>query len=331
MNKRGIVFTFIAVILLSILILMFLIQSNKKTELEITKSSVQTTTLNSFVKSLKTEYIPRAIEVSSNQAILALLDYMEKNQRFLLNSEIDIINSTLTGHDPEGNELGMMLYYEDEELIDYTIHSALDEVKDLAEQTQINFSFDPYNLNISQKDSWTLEVIIYNFEFTVASLDGKTRWEDTINISTELSITNYRDPIILLNESLNITIEKADTTTYPSMDGNIDKIVNQTENHTFNTNPDAPSFLQRLEYDLTLNPEGYGIEYIVNPIFNDNSAGYILVDHKYWNKDSNGRCSGVVPGTGLPNFYLDRSHLLNVYGFSPGDINSWCPLPPPPP
>src|SRR3989344_4740538 len=77
MNKRGFIFTFISVILVSVIMLAFLIQYSSRTRVNIERINTDVETMNSFVKNLNNDYIPRAIEVSGNQAILSLLDYMD--------------------------------------------------------------------------------------------------------------------------------------------------------------------------------------------------------------------------------------------------------------
>ncbi|MFH1209839.1 MAG: hypothetical protein V1663_03550 [archaeon] len=334
MNKRGIVFTSIAIILVSIIIIVFLIQANKKTEIEITKSTVQTDTLNSFVKSLKTEYIPSAIRISSDRALLGLIDYIDRED-YLTNVNTDFNKSLLSGKGPDNGNLQYMFEVdENNQEINYTIYAALNEIKDLSAQTQIIFSYNPVSAKIEQEDSWTLKITLENFQINVSSSDGKVKWSDKVNISGYIPITNYRDPVILVEEGLNFTIMKADMTDYVTpleglgMGGefdNLDKISNQMWNHTFNNNSDAPSFLQRMEGNFT-NPEGHGIEYIVNPAFNSNPSDLNMIDHYYHPEITQLQEDICFIEELGKEFRIDKAHLI-YYGFTQNEIINimeWC-------
>jgi len=243
---------------------------------------------------------------------------MEKEDYvYLSDSEVDIINAIMTGNDPQGNKLDLMFpIYEGEEL-NYTINSTLDEIKQLASQTNIQFSYQPFNTNIVQKDSWTLKVTIINFNFTVSDSDGKVKWIDVINISGEFPIINFRDPVILIEEENNFTIKQvADTTNYVYVEDDMGKIFAQMWNHTFNNNSDAPSFLMRMEGNFSNSPDNYGIEYIVNPLFNSNQYHYSVSDHLYYNHTTT-TCQYRT--TNIPDFYMDEKHL-NLYGIPNGAL-----------
>jgi len=68
MNKRGFIFTFISVTLVSVILLAFLIQYTSRTKVNIEKTNTEIETINSFVKSLNEDYLPRTLEISGNQA-----------------------------------------------------------------------------------------------------------------------------------------------------------------------------------------------------------------------------------------------------------------------
>ena len=87
MNKRGFIFTFISVTLVSVILLAFLIQYTSRTKAEIEKINTEVETMNSFVKSLNNDYLPRALKISGNQAILALLHHMSVKDNYMVTDD----------------------------------------------------------------------------------------------------------------------------------------------------------------------------------------------------------------------------------------------------
>src|SRR3989344_8356071 len=97
MNKKGFVFTFISVVLISVIVLAFLIQYSSRTSVNIERTNTEVETMNSFVTSLNNDYLPRAIRASGNQAILALLQKIDVDQQYLDDSENRIRHAMYTG------------------------------------------------------------------------------------------------------------------------------------------------------------------------------------------------------------------------------------------
>src|SRR3989344_2281197 len=86
LNKKSVVFTFIAVTLLFIIILIFLININNRTSTKIQTTNIKVETLNNVVKNLNSTLLPDALRSSSNQAMISLLDY-ESNTTYVIDVE----------------------------------------------------------------------------------------------------------------------------------------------------------------------------------------------------------------------------------------------------
>ena len=298
LNKRGIVFTFIAASLLSIIILIFLFNLSNRAQGNIQETNIKIETINNFVKSLSNDYLKTALRTSSNQVILSFLDREDKTDNF-----IDISNfkdSIMMGYytpDVEADKLKLMF----QEDLNFTLPSALEEIKEFGDGIGVNFSykFNSNSIVITQTETWNLDVkFIVSYE--VNDLKRNVKWKiDNKEINAKLDIQNYRDPLYIVKENVNNTINKTTITNW-----NLDNFKEFVKAEHFRENPSAPSFLDRLEGTTDANPNG--IESLLDPNYYANPSVFSNVDYQYWT-NTHGGCSV----DGMDNsFRLETSHLL---------------------
>ena len=80
MNKRGMFFTFIAILLIIVLLVAFVSKTSIQQTEESSKSNAKLIGLNSFVKSFDS-IAGRALQSSSKQAVVSSLNYMSQAPR----------------------------------------------------------------------------------------------------------------------------------------------------------------------------------------------------------------------------------------------------------
>ena len=296
LNKRGIVFTFIAASLLSIIILIFLFNMSNRTQGNIQETNIRVETINNFVKSLSNEYLITALKTSSNQVILSFLDREYRNKNFIDISKFK--DSIIKGYYTpiEADKLNLMF----QEGLNYTLPAALEEIKNFGYGSGINFTykFNPSSILIIQTEPWNVDVkFIISYE--VRDLKGNVNWKiENKEITIKLDVQNYRDPLYLVKADLNNTITRTTVTIW-----NLDNFKQFVQNAQFRENTNAPSFLDRLQGRTSSNPNG--IESLLEPFFFDNPSGFSNADYQYWSS-ANGECS--VDGMNS-DFRLDGSHL----------------------
>ncbi|AJF62234.1 MAG: hypothetical protein QT11_C0001G0076 [archaeon GW2011_AR20] len=301
-NKKGIVFTFIVVILLSIVIIIFLINVNNRFQTKIQTVNVKVETLNSFVKNLNSTYLPDALGASSNQAIISLLDY-ESNNSYAPDS-LDYLKQVISNGRYGGGIQESMF----QGSLDYTLNNTLNEIRLLAEQqgatleyTQEDVDNAINSLTISHETPWTLKVSM-NFKYRVSDIKNEVSWEiNNANIYSTLNVENYRDPFYLIEPELGKFGVRIRKTPYGDF-SDINDFNDHIKKVYFRANSNAPSFLVRLEGDFT--PSSNGIESILDPNYYSNPSGLSSLDYQYLN--------GVVGSCvfGMPsNFKLDTQHI----------------------
>jgi hypothetical protein len=302
LNKRAIVFTFIVVVLLSVILIAFLINLNTKvSQNKIQFTNVKVETINSFVKNLNSVYIPDALRISSNQVMISLLDY-ESNHTYV-NGVDDYFRQVLA----DGNYHNAKQEDMSQNNLNYILPNTLDEIKKLAIRQGIIFNYLPidYNtLTLTQKDPWRVTVTL-KLSYTLNDVNNEIYW--TINnkeFSSILKVTDYRDPLHLVEEKPGISLKIANVSHLYAIN-NFNLFI---ENSNFTVNPSAPSFLNRLEQGKKNIQSENGIESILNPVYYKNTKKASNVDYQYYN-NVNGLCVMGMP----EDFRLDQAHI-NYYG-----------------
>ena len=293
MNKRGFIFTFISVVLISVLMLAFLIQYTSRTKTDIERTNTEVETMNSFVKSLNNDYLPRALEISGSQAIHALLNYTGDREQYI--TQVDgeeewdiknvIVNAMVDGEYENGfgsGEHGDSLEIMISEGLSYKLNDTLEEIKNLGNATGITLVIDDVtdpniksHMNVFQQGPWDVSISM-EISYSILNKDGSVMWEyENKEIITNISIlNNFADPVYMIadpnaeDDGILLTINK---TTY-DLPGEVDPHV---ENTNFLACNQAPSFLDRIQGKT--DASSYGIESMVNVKSNVLSA----IDYQY--------------------------------------------------
>ena len=189
--------------------------------------------------------------------------------------------------------------------LSYTLNSTLSGLLPLSFENGIIFNYSEININslkIYQNDPWNLIVRI-NFSYEIRDLKNETSWNFNNNsVYVLINIENYNDPIYLVNFTKKVKI----TRNYYSdlSGGNLSIHVN---NSYFKSNPNAPSFLQRLKGDFRTGfiASNNGIESLLNSTLEntDNSS----VDYLSFSGNSE-YC--VV---GMPNSFRLNNNSMQYY------------------
>ena len=311
MNKKSVVFTLISTVLLSVILISFLIQTNNRANVEVQKANVEVETLNSFTKTLNEKYLPTALKLSAIQATRSINDYIEDNGIYL---DVENLNDTYDelmkmGQYVEGGAgLGLVIdsdymYYGG---VNYTIGALFEEVDNLAGLTGINFTYgdiNPIKVYHEEPFTFTASVII---DYNVSSNDQKTSFSySNKEVKGKVPLYELRDPMRIIGLSTNVSIIKAEHDVWDTEALEYDII-----NITYIDSDEAPSFLQRLTGDFSSSE--YGITSFVNTKIYSNPNLYTNVDYSYFTQDKDNNCR-ITELSDYPNFYLRTSHR-NKYG-----------------
>tara|TARA_Y100000034_G_scaffold88501_1_gene106241 strand:- start:1478 stop:2458 length:981 start_codon:yes stop_codon:yes gene_type:complete len=317
MNKKGFIFTFISVVLVSVIVLAFLIQYTSRTRVNIESVNTEVETFNSFVKALDNDYLGRALEVSANQAILSLLDcmdplkvcdediedqleqkdgYLGENQNqlgnYIINAIMDGEFELDFGQAPNGPPLDLM----EIDGVSYNLSATLNEIIRLANQTGVKFKYEDISKNdidvFQDDDPWNINFSL-TISYQVENGEGDISWDKDSVIKTSVPIKNFREPYYLVGAGINVSVNKS---VYP--------LPEAIENHVLDVNfvqcNESPNFLNRLNGGTGSN-EMSGIESIVDL----KSAVVSSIDYQYLHVP---RIDPDKAQIGASGYFIDETH-----------------------
>jgi hypothetical protein len=299
-NKRGMFFMILSVVLVTFLIFSLTFFSFTKDRDAIEE---RINTLNGFVFAAE-EDLKRRLFISGFRMI------------FLFEKRIIERGEYIDDADARFDELFFSGTLYGDSFSDVTTGATFADIKDELERKagKIGANLSLYNadLVVTQEDPWNVKFSL-NAELFVNDLSGLASWNRTITSSTFVPVQGFGDPIysISTNSLVFVNITKS-----PYVFDPLD--INNLRNHALGSfyvvSPNnAPSFLNRLEGDLSSNLNG--IESLVN-LDKLVSAGVAVdssrsdIDHEYFGVSSN-ECA--VSPSGMPSWFKLNSNRVGDY------------------
>ncbi|MBR9705376.1 hypothetical protein GOV12_08230 [Candidatus Pacearchaeota archaeon] len=300
-NKKGMIFTLVAIVILSIFLLTFVVVSFGNDRKSINK---RIETMNNYVYSLE-EDLPRQLYISGFRIIFIF-------ERSIVNTGIPINNFNDSFEELFYNGT---LYGASESLMNgVTYSSIMDNLFQKASSVNLITNLTNPRVFVTQDDPWNVKVVL-NVDIIIQDVGNLAYWNKTWEIVSYIPIENFEDPMYVLNTGGLVTNRINKTSYIPFVNGtDTTNLRLHNENFNYIASTDAPSFLNRLkgEFDANL----YGIESLV--YLTDLSAQGIpvydksCVDHVYFStNNSNSNNIQNMPGW----FKIDDGHL-NMYNVS---------------
>lgn len=309
-NKKGIFFTFIAILLITVLMITFKPETELSFNKDIPGIKTRVTKIDNFVTDFENVYLPNIMKSTTYRTLTALTYYMNVTDSFLADLQSAfkevLLNGTINNN-PIDDIIG-------EDIMDNnTLINWTNTIKASAEETlNLNLNFNITYVNIHQTTPWFIDIWLI-ISYSVSS-DIATWTRNDILIKTKLSIDNLYDPLYYVNtdgaykKRINQTDTKFDEWNTENLEG---FIRNETYFHWQDST--APNFLMRFTGDFS--PSSCcGIESAVNP--SNPSIGdqvEIYLDYLYFDPSSNPVCTELYHITGLnpafSDFKLDWSNV----------------------
>lgn len=255
MNKKGIFFTILAIALLSLFLVSYSVYSFVQNREGINK---RIKTMNSFVSSLD-EDIPRKLYIVGYRTIFVLEESVIKNGTYVdnINSTFEsaFFNGMINGKDytalDEYGNLGL--------LYDTIFPDIQEHINERARGLNINISFINPNVSITQDDPWNVKISLKS-NLIIRDIGGLALWNKTADYYVYIPIKNFEDPLYIVNTNAKV-VNKFVQTPY-SIPMPVGDLITHANNSYYINHTDAPSFLKRLQGDLT--EDENGIESLVN-------------------------------------------------------------------
>ncbi|MFW6014314.1 MAG: hypothetical protein ACOCZQ_03115 [Nanoarchaeota archaeon] len=251
-GKKGAFFTLTALVMVSILFLV------AQTNFDISKQNNsfilrdRITTIDHFVHDLERD-IERGTRIATQRGLLGIQQQVTSEGNFLENknkafSEI-IINGTYNN-----SELASME--------DSNLKSWFERINRQANKMSIHVNYTINNVSVKHINPWNIQVKL-NFSLNVSEKNGFAYWVREKTMKTNLSIIGYEDPLYNVESKGRLTYPIRQTNVTTFVDGNnTSGLLEHFDNHYYKRSDSAPSFLMRLERNLSHSPNG--IESIVD-------------------------------------------------------------------
>ena len=278
MNSKGVTFTIIATLLVSILLFSVVLHNNLKEKTSSEKNIARIETINSFAYSINNHYVSDALKISGDKALLSMLDFTKNEKQYLGDLKEDVISnfSSLVSNGSFDNSESYPLMYKqvDNQNVAYDLPSLMNELS-LIPLYELGISvypvindkksaFDSNEFKGYVKDEIIIEDVTNNDPFYITlKLPLTIVIEDTSNninftttkiFSAVLNVSDYEDPLTLHFTDSSLKMERNYDAEYTYFLSNFNPVlffkVSSTDTDF------AQTYLQRFSSDNTLGKIG---------------------------------------------------------------------------
>jgi hypothetical protein len=300
-SKKGMFFTIIAIML----ILLFMAAYGTFFVLEDRKNiNKRIESMNNFVFSME-EDLGRQLYISGSRAVFIVEKYIAENGRYASDT-----NSLFSEMFFNGTFYGLS----QDVMIGATFSDIENSISERAEKINLDVSIRPNFVSISQDNPWSIKITL-NANLSITDKTNLASWAKSENYYSYIPIDNFEDPLYTI-ESGGKIIQKINKTTFFSLvsGSDVSNLLKHLDNSYYYNSELAPSFLQRLEGNIS--QSAYGIESFVN-LPELSSQGIAVedkscVDYIYFS-DNNPQAFHIA---GMPSWFkIDYEHI-EVYNVS---------------
>lgn len=306
-GKKGVFYTMTALLLMGVFLFSFLSITNYKYSTRGMVIETRVNTINDFIKDVERD-IQRAVYITSYRSLLSMTQVITINQTYVddvdLRFEELFFNGTYDGGSPSL-------------MTDNNFDLWESRIKQRAMELDIEIQFLNKEISVGQEDPWHIRSEL-NFTLLTGDIKGTANFTRDYSVEALISIGFFEDPIyrietnglvikpVLIQDNLDF-VQGSDTT-------NLEEHNDETRYVAFG---DAPSYLKRLEGDLSADENGIESlvnvdEFIVNGVTDGKGPKKTIVDYIYFSADNPAR----YRVNGLENWFRidnetegNRTHL----------------------
>ncbi len=298
-SKRGIFFTLIAIILITIAIAAFLSSSEKSMQ-QSQAIATRVRTLDSFLEDMQRD-MERALFISSFRGILGLEQYILDKGQYVDDTETAFESAIFNG-----------TYYNTTLAIvqNATLAKWINLTKQQAQKIDVIVEIKLINSTIVHVSPWEVQSTA-TANISLTDKNNLASFNKTHTAASKFSIKGFEDPIYPVNTfGRVINIVNETNFTYFVNGTNTSNLKVHSNNSWYIAHADAPNFLMRLEGSINTSSQ-HGIESLVNTEELSSQGISIhttrtVVDYLYFGNDTvKGNCITNMPSW----FKIDDNHL----------------------
>ncbi len=310
MRRKGIFFTFIAITITAVFILVFTPQADISLQKDRESVKARISSIDNYVNDLESIYFEAILRATTFKAILSLVNYMNSTGSYISNLDSAFSEVMLTGkiNGIPIDEITGKKIMGNNTLADWSSRIAETAKDTLNVDTTIKIS----NISAFQAKPWNIESAL-SLELAVKS--NVAEWKKNITVATTIGIEGFDDPYYIINTG-GTYANKVKKSGVEFNQWNTAKVREHIRNGTYAhwENSGAPSFLMRFTNTMA-NSSCCGIESLVNPNkINPSDQMESYADYLFWSHKFAGNCSQLYNITGLwdefRHFKLDFDNVI---------------------
>ncbi len=253
MNKKGVFFTVISILLLSVIIFGLVI--NTETRLKEKRLPIETrvNSVDDFIGDIEID-IERGLYIAAFRALLGLQQDMIESGQFV--SNLNYTFELLVTNGTRGGE------YVDV-IDDAEMNSWIQRISEKATELLIDMEYEIIDVRIRHINPWVIAIDI-DVILDITDEKGTASWQRNSTITTTINIEGFEDPLYTIHSNGGVIkeIERTNITDFVDETGDTNGLLNHLDNSYYTDSNISPSYLQRLEGSL--GPSQHGIESLVD-------------------------------------------------------------------
>ncbi len=278
-TKKGLFFTILTVLFLSIFLFYFTIGNLKRYSNQMVVIESRVNSMNDFVKSIERD-VERGLYISSFRALLSISVYLANKDSFITNINGSFSEAVLNG---TINQEVLPL------MVNSTLNDWINSIKSQGGNLNLIVNINVSQLKVYQKDPWRVYSSI-NVTIDIIDSSALASWHRERLVETSVSILGLEDPLYIVNghrrltNLINITPYEGVYTSFVIGVWNVSKLLAHANQSFYTSNTNAPDYLARFENKT--DASAYGIESMVDVIELSSQGLPItdksIIDYIYW-------------------------------------------------
>jgi hypothetical protein len=251
-RKRGVFYTVTALLLMGVFLFSFMSIIKYRYSTKAFAIETRVNTINDFITDVERD-IQRAVYITSYRSVLSMTSIVVSDQEYIDDAETRFQPLFFNGT-YKGNVTNFMQ--------DNSFNDWEQKIKQKAADLDIGIEFTDKKVSIGQDDPWHIKSVL-NFTLLIGDVKGTANFTKKYSIEAKVLIEFFEDPTYRLNTNGLVIKPVLIQNNTNFVNGNDTTQLVRHDNETrYVAFKGAPSYLKRLEGDLTADENG--IESLVN-------------------------------------------------------------------
>ncbi len=203
-------------------------------------------TVNDFVKDVEFD-LQKGVEIAATRTLLGIQEYVTEEGTYLDNAPLVFEEGFLLGT-IEGNAVSL--------LENATFPIWVEKIREEAWKMDINATITVMDMEISHSSPWTVNVSVV-VELNISDSKKTAQWSRIKEVNSQISVAGFEDPLYIVGSNGKITNIIHITNATPFVAGNnVSNLMLHANNSYYSASNLSPSFLLRLQGNMSASPEG---------------------------------------------------------------------------